>query len=716
MSFDQNPWGGFDDPFTDPDWDYLDQVPAEPEVRLNPQQQRAVDHGEGPALVVAGAGSGKTKTLVARVVELLRHRALPTEILCVTFTRKAAKEMSHRISEQAPGSSKHLTISTFHSLCLSMARDTPHLVGREEGFTVWDDKTSSRELRRIVRESGSKKKEVTVGQLVSILSDSKQKFFREGCEQGWGSVEAVRDCLAEYEALKKAANALDFDDLLYLVSRGLDRFPDTARAYQEKWVWVMVDEDQDTNPVQEHILSVVTAHHRNLMVVGDEDQAIYGFRGAEVDHILTFTERYPDAVVIELGQNYRSSDSVVGAAARLISHNELRRPKRIWTESEKGWDVEYPCFRDSFHEADYIARTIKASIEAGYAPEEHAVLVRMRRQLHCLQLALSQQEVAYDTVGSVDFWQRSDVKLILSWLKVTLNVFDLASASEVFSRWPHIGAATVARWRKSAGNNDKGALASMTFLHGHPGCGIETMRGKSITKFREVHAELQDRVRQAHPVRDLVTWLYASTGIDAEIATAKDSNVRKEAEEAQARIELRHSFIAMCPDDEPHNGHDGISSFLDSAINDRGVDEKGNAVVLSTIHGSKGLEWDHVWVVGMVEGIIPSCVFREDPSRKEIEEERRLAYVAVTRSRKRLVLSRYPVMAKNGENLFVKPSRYLVETAEKMPEPDPPLHPAPSQKVITIAKGQSRDRNLPKWRSRLCRARDLPKIGVITIE
>ena len=678
---------GYDD-FDGYDPFYGDPVPEEPKVRLNPQQLKAVQHAEGPALVVAGAGSGKTKTLVARVVELLDRRALPNEILCVTFTRKAATEMRSRVAEEVGESAKHLTISTFHSLCLNMARDRPTLVGREEGFTVWDDKTSSREMRRILREATTTKSSLTVTDLTSLLSTSKQKHFRDGCEKAWQKAPALaRECLQEYEDLKKAANALDFDDLLYLVSRGLDRYPDIAQTYQDKWRWCMVDEYQDTNAVQEHILAVITASHRNLMVVGDEDQAIYAFRGAEVDHILTFTERYPDAQVIELGQNYRSSNSVVGAAGRLIANNQLRRPKRIWSEAEDGWDVEYPAFRDSFHEADYIARTIKASIEAGYAPEEHAILVRMRRQFHPLQVALTQQEVPYETVGAIDFWQRSDVKVILSWLRVTLNRFDLASASEVFSRWPRIGAKTVSDWREIATGNSDGVLSAMGFLHGKSGCGLHTLRGKSIQRFCQVRDELLDRVRDVHSIRELVEWLYVSIGLDEEIALAKESSVKKEAEEAQKRIELRHTFLEMCSEERPKNGFDGLTEFLDTSLNNRGAEEKGKCVVLSTIHGSKGLEWDHVWVVGMVEGILPGNP-QGDPTEKEIEEERRLAYVAVTRARKRLVLSRYPVMAKNGENIFVKPSRYLVETAPPREASSGAGVEPPQKQVISV--GSSR--------------------------
>ena len=671
-------FSGFDDPF------YGEPIEAEAHSQLNPQQLEAVNHGAGPALVVAGAGSGKTKTLVARVVELIRQRALPSEILCVTFTRKAANEMRSRVSEEVGEAAKRIDICTFHSLCLSMARDRPDLVGREEGFSVWDDKTSLRELRRILREESTEKHGVSVGDLVSLLADSKQKFFRDGCEQGWEKASRLtQKCLKEYEDLKRAANALDFDDLLYRMSRGLSLFPEIAAFYQEKWQWCMVDEYQDTNAVQEHILAILTASHRNLMVVGDEDQAIYGFRGAEVDHILTFTERYPDAKVIELGQNYRSSNSVVGAAGRLIANNSLRRPKRIWTDAEAGWEVEYPAFRDSFHEADYVARTIKASIEAGYKPEEHSILVRLRRQFHPLQVALAKQEVAYETVGAIDFWKRSDVKLILSWLRVTLNRFDLASASEVFSRWPRIGAKTVSQWRLVAATNPDGVLSSLTFLHGKPGCGHQTQRGKSITKFCQVRDDLVSRVREARSIRDIVEWLYVSTGLDAEIAAAKDSSVRKEAEEAQRRIELRHTFLEMCPEEEHSNGFQAITKFLDISLNDRGADEKGKCVVLSTIHGSKGLEWDHVWVVGMVEGILPGNP-SGDPTEKEVEEERRLAYVALTRARKRLVLSRYPVMAKNGENIFVKPSRYLVETSCPVAKETKEVAGLPTKQIISI--------------------------------
>jgi DNA helicase-2/ATP-dependent DNA helicase PcrA len=647
------------------------QKAGEVQIVFNEAQRECIEHYTGAALVIAGAGSGKTGAVTARIVRLVDRGVEPSQILGLTFTRKAATEMRERVADKLGGRAEHVTISTFQEMrriIKAVEEELTEAQARNDELPFDSDadewKPEARKVPKlpppaeVIEAIGNRKTQGLTVIAADFLTWIEQNLHPLGSR-----------LVKEYESLKQAANAVDYDDLIWMAVRLLEEREDILERYRERWMFVMVDEYQDTNDLQERFLGLLVGPRGNVMAVGDEDQSIYGWRGANVQHILTFTQRYPGASLIELGQNYRSTVCIVAAAAAIVGNNEQRREKRLWTENEAGWPVEYPEFLDPFHEADYIARMIAGSIDQGWVPEEHAVLVRTRRQFIALQHALTMLELPYKTVGWIDFWQRADVKLVLSWFKVSNNPQDTNAAALIFSHWPRIGAKTIADWRAglAKGYSQSGVLDSLGFLHAYPGCGTHTKRGQSIAHFAATYQALLDKIRvESLTIQQIVIWLYEVTGLDAEIEAGLEGKGRV-AEEARGRKELRDDFVAMCPGETMTNGYDAVTAFLDAIMANVRSENRDSCITLSTIHSAKGLEWDHVWVAGMVEGVVPYS--REvvsgvaELNADDLEEERRLAYVACTRARKRLVMSRYQRMQIEGRTMLVKPSRFIIESA-----------------------------------------------------
>jgi len=654
---------------------------------LNEAQQRAVEFHQGAVLTIAGAGSGKTRVLIARIARLIEHHGVrPSEICALTFTRKAASQMRQRILQRSGGhAAKELTVTTFHSLALGICREHPECVSRMRGFSVWDDKLMIVEIRRVLNElweethADIKKDDQPTKPKPAEVLDQIGKRKAAGLhikDEAWLSLvraafhPVAADAILEYEAAKKASNALDYDDLIWSAVRMLSANPVIRKEYQERWRFLLVDEYQDTNDLQERLLVHLAGGDQvNLMAVGDEDQSIYGFRGANVGHILSFLERYKGSTLIELGQNYRSSKRIVAAAAKLIENNQNRRKKNIHTENAEGWPVEYYTTRNPQDEADYIARVLHGSVQAGHALEEHAVLVRTRRQFVALQAALSHYDLPYQTVGALDFWQRADIKLVLRWMQCLVNPVDFASAAHCFRYWPRIGAKTVQRWQDVSIDAGSGLWRSLSTLLHDKGCSSTSLRGKSIMEFQATYDHLVAFVRRGDSIYDISLYLYRRIGLDAQIVEAVASS-GKEADEGRSRAALRTDFLAMCPREceEGSSGWDHLRGFLDAVLSNSVRDAEEPKIVLSTIHSAKGLEWDHVVVAGMNECILPysrtevnkNAVLSDD----ELEEERRLAYVAYTRAKQRLILTRYNERLDiQGKPERLKPSRFLIEGA-----------------------------------------------------
>lgn len=610
---------------------------------LNDNQREVATHRDGPALVIAGAGSGKTKSLTARIASLIESGVDPRLILGITFTRKAADEIRGRVAGVVGSASKHVDLSTFHSLCLNLCRENPSVVGRRVGLSVWDEGTTRKAMRDIVKDlidsSGlpSEPRTYNAVGLLELLDQWKESGavlgpdFSARLEQehpAWGR-EALC-AVSLFEASKKEANAMDFADLVWSIVCAADRDESFSMALGSRWRYVMVDEYQDTNSLQERLVYHLAKSHRNLMVVGDDDQSIYAFRGSEVRHILTFPDRWNGARVIYLGQNYRSTPEIVATAAASISVNSNRMEKRLWSERPSGGPVSLVSCTDQFREAAAVSESILRSVSAGAPVGEHAILVRTRRQMHHFIKALSAVSLPTRAIGVASWWEREDARLLFSWLRLISNPRDIPSAAYVLARWPGIGATTVARWKEMCGMRGGAALGpplrAMTTLKGY---GRNTKRGGAILHLVQAHEVLVDAVERGASVSEVLEWMYGVSGIDADILEGLAS---KEPEESEIRS--AHKAVAIDSAGKVSGrGVDGLTEFMDLVLVSSNQSYNGFGVWISTIHAAKGLEFGSVWVCGCTDGIFPSV---SDPS--ELEEERRLFYVAMTRAKHSLEL------------------------------------------------------------------------------
>jgi len=670
---------------------------------LSEAQAAVVGHLDGPALVVSGAGSGKTHVVTQRIVRLCERGVKPEQILGLTFTRKAAKEMRERVSKRLPSLGSKVTLTTFHSLALAICREYPTLIDRRPRFGIWDDKVMLAEMRRILKELGSRAagdEDPEEGELPEGVTPAaclkKIESYREAGEKDIQSIsvgsEAAFTAICVYEQNKIAANVLDYTDLVWSAWKLLDEHPEIRQLYQARWTHVMCDEYQDTNDLQERFLRLLLGPSQNLVVVGDEDQSIYRFRGSNVKHIRTFPERYSGASLFPLGQNYRSSSSVVIAAANVISFNLARRSdKKIWTENPEGAPVEVARWFDPMAEGQAIAERFEASIRSGRLPEDHCVLVRTRRQFAHLQAALRGRGILYTTVGGLDDMQRPDVRRVLAWFRLILNPLDLSAGASCLSHWPKLGAVFVQAWMNLASRSEGAGFRHLDALYKLPRCGRETKKGQSLAWLQQTVIDLQSRVHQSgESIRSHVTWLYERIGLDREIDGLTRSTEDKAAcREGESRNELKKAFLSMCPDAPiESSGMLALQSFVDLFLS-RALERRRETgkVVLSTIHGAKGLEWPVVVVAGCVEGLLPYSA--EDPIPRKpppglsadpdvpdrleadfsekpetLEEERRLMYVAMTRAREVLILSWFeflPQPKADGSRQHCSSSRFLDE-------------------------------------------------------
>lgn len=658
-----------------PGWD-LDESHASAPVVLegmDPDQSRVVLHPGGPALVMAGAGSGKTRTIVARVVHLLRTGTDPSSILCLTFTRKAAREMKHRIEKEAGESAKRITVSTFHALALDLLRTYPTSCGRTSSFSVWDDDVQRHEIKSLVKGhplaepregQGSKGKLLEwvsasdVSDMLDTLRENgetlpgKAFFAQMGTlhEQAW-------EVATAYEELKATCNALDFADLVWMVTLRLLGLDSTQRAtIQARWSHVIVDEYQDTNRIQEMFLARLVEPHRNLMVVGDEDQAIYAFRGSDVEFIRSFPTRYPGAVTYLLGRNYRSTPNVVNAANALISQNKQRHYKRVWSEATQGRDIAVGMWSSPNHEAQVVATEIGMARDEGWPDDELAVLVRTRRQFLPIQAELQRRKIPFYVVGDLPWYARADAKVILAWMRATVNPRDLDAGAAVLKNWDGLGNGTVALWRETMENLGDPMFSRLGYLHGKQGLKPGTKRGQRLSDFAHAWDAWDTGSRSSEEsLRERVKGLLRTLGVVNQIVTAKLSQKPAEVEEANRRDLFLQTLLSILPDEPGSGSWHGIRTWMDELFTHAVVEEKQSGVCLSTIHGSKGLEWGCVWLPGWSSGVFPS---ERADTPAAVEEERRLAYVAVTRAKHHLSVSGYsystiPTPQQHERSLFL---------------------------------------------------------------
>ena len=635
---------------------------------LNPAQREAVTHGEGPLLVLAGAGSGKTRVLTHRIAWLLATgRAAPSEILAITFTNKAANEMRERVGRLVGGVSRAMWVMTFHSACARILRADATRLGYKRAFTIYDEADSLRMIKRCAGELEIDPKRYAPRAIKSAISSAKNELVDAtdyGDAVGSGFEEAVADVYRLYERRMVEASAMDFDDLLVRTVNLLELFADVREKYQRIFRWVLVDEYQDTNRAQYRMLQLLTEEHGNLTVVGDDFQAVYSFRGADIRNILEFERDFPEAEVVLLEQNYRSTQTVLDAANALIAHNVDQKPKRLWTDGAAGDSIVVGEFDDEHAEARYVASEINRLVEEGTPRDQIAVFYRMNAQSRVLEDTLVRFEIPYQVIGGTKFYERAEIKDAVAYLQLLANPSDAISFSRIVnSPRRGIGQQTQARMLSHAntiGGDVWEVLADHTAV---PGLGSAAL--KAVGRFAETMAHLRQRAERRGPVAELVEAVLHETGYVEALEAERTI-------EAEGRVENLEELVGVAGEFDANRELEGegeiapLEEFLAqiSLVTEQdNLREAESLATLMSLHNAKGLEYDDVFVIGCEEGVFPHSRSLEEGN---VEEERRLAYVGVTRARERLWLTWARRRSLHGSASWNLPSRFLRELPDHL--------------------------------------------------
>ncbi|MDO4438303.1 MAG: UvrD-helicase domain-containing protein [Eubacteriales bacterium] len=633
-------------------------------VSLNDKQKEAVLHTEGPLLILAGAGSGKTRVLTHRIGYLIDHGVMPWQILAITFTNKAAREMRERVDALLEGKGVNVFVSTFHSMCVRILRRDIERLGFSSDFTIYDGDDQKTLMRQVIKNLELDPKMYRERAVLSKISSLKNEmidedeYFEEASDYYERNIAKI---YKEYEVQKKKNNALDFDDLLLMTVKLWKENPDVLRGWQERFHYIMVDEYQDTNTVQFEIVRLLSAASRNICVVGDDDQSIYKFRGANIENILSFERSFHGAYVIKLEQNYRSTKSILDAANAVIKNNKGRKEKSLWTENDKGELPVYKEYDTAGIEADSVIREIS---ESNFPLSSQTILYRTNAQSRLLEEKCIKRNIPYVIVGGVNFYQRKEIKDILSYLRIMANdVDDLALERIINVPKRGIGNTTLDKVRKFAALNNISMYEALKKCENINGIGSAAKRIQQFVNL--IEGFRQDLSNEDISLKFLIEKVRDESGYAEEL--------RKEGEiEAKTRMENIEELINKAVSYEENN--DGtektLGGFLEEvsliADIDRTSDDE-DVLTMMTLHSAKGLEFDKVYICGMEEGLFPSSmsINSEDPEA-EIEEERRLCYVGFTRARKELKLTSARERMVNGETRYCKVSRFIEEVPDEL--------------------------------------------------
>ena len=608
---------------------------------LNEPQRQAVLHGEGPLLVVAGAGSGKTRVLTRRIAYLLAtDAARPGEILAITFTNKAASEMRDRVGELVGRSTRAMWVMTFHSACARMLRADAERLGYSRSFTIYDESDSLRMLKRCIDELGIDPKRYPPRSIRAQISGAKNQLidvdtFTQSARDNTFE-ETVAAAYALYEKRMLAANAMDFDDLLVRNVNALELFEEVRNRWRNAFRHVLVDEYQDTNRAQYRLLQLLTAEHGNLMVVGDEDQSVYGFRHADIRNILDFERDFPEAEVIKLEQNYRSTQTILSAANAVVDHNRQRRPKRLWTELEGGDPVQLSELSDEHEEARWVAGEIeRLGEEEGVRREDVAVFYRTNAMSRVLEDTLVRFELPYQVIGGTKFYERSEIKDAVAYLSLLVNPSDQVSFGRVVnSPRRGIGKTSLGRLASHANTTGRPIWEVAGAVEEVPGMGAAAI--KAIARFHETMEDLRGRV-ESSSVAELLEACLRETGY-------LDALAAERTVEAEGRAENLEELIGVAAEFDANRELEGegeltpLEEFLQqiSLYTEQDGLRDESVITLMTLHNAKGLEYDTVFIVGCEDGAFPHMRSLEEGGE---EEERRLCYVGITRARRRLYMT-----------------------------------------------------------------------------
>jgi ATP-dependent DNA helicase UvrD/PcrA len=626
-------------------------------TELNDPQRQAVTHGEGPLLVFAGAGSGKTRTIIYRIANLLASGVPPYRILAVTFTNKAAGEMKSRLSELAGAEvTRDLWVGTFHSVCAKLLRRYSEEVGLKRNFVIYDDSDQKAVLTRVVRELNLSDQEYPPKLMASLISKEKREGRGPSEVKGdAGFNDSLPDIYVRYQIALRLANAVDFDDLLYLMALIAEN-PNSpgGEELRNRFIHVLVDEFQDTNLIQYRLIRALSARRRNLCVVGDDDQSIYRWRGADVRLIRSFRRDFSDAVVIKLEQNYRSSGNIVRAALGVIEAADVREPKKLWTDQEPGEKVKVRLVKDEREEASFVVRTIKSEMARGVAADQMAVFYRVHAQSRTLEEAFRAANQPYKIVGGMKFFDRAEVKDLLSYLRLIDNPMSDTDLVRVINMPPRgIGNKTIEHLLNSASERSMSAYDAIDHVARDQELG--SAGRKKIAAFKVMLEGLREEAKGLSP--------HSLAGRVLEVTGYRDLLVKDDTAESDARLGNLEEMVGSIADYERELGSEEeatLSGYLErvSLVNATDALEGVATVSLMTVHSAKGLEFRSVFITGMEEEIFPySRVSHEEP--EEIDEERRLAYVAITRARERLWIMHAGMRTLFGKTRYSSPSRFL---------------------------------------------------------
>ena len=636
--------------------------------KLNEPQREAVYHTDGPLLILAGAGSGKTRVLTHRIAYLIGERDVnPWNILAITFTNKAAEEMRQRVDNLVGFGAESVWVSTFHSACVRILRRFIDRLGYENHFTIYDTDDQKTLIKEVCRKVDVDTKVFKERSLLSAISSAKNEMILpDEFELNAGGDFAkmkIAKVYREYETQMRANNALDFDDLLVKTVQLLQTQPDVLESYQERFRYIMVDEYQDTNTVQFQLVSLLAGKYKNLCVVGDDDQSIYKFRGANIRNILDFEHEFPDAKVIKLEQNYRSTGNILNAANSVIANNRGRKEKSLWTENGEGELIRLRQFDTAFDEADFIGEDIKNAVRQGGSYNDSAVLYRTNAQSRLLEEKFIAMNIPYKIVGGVNFYARREIKDLLAYLKTIDNGRDDVAVRRIINVPKRgIGLTTINRIQESATERGIGFYEALLAPELIAGVGRSATKLDSFAALIEYFKTLAEEMN----ITDILQEVIEKTGYIESLENEDKEEAKTRKENIDELISKAATYEESCQDKDEKATLSGFLEEVALVADIDSLDEDQEYVVLMTLHSAKGLEFPRVYLAGMEDGLFPGYMSINAGDREELEEERRLCYVGITRAEQELTLTSARRRMVHGETQYNPMSRFVKEIPREL--------------------------------------------------
>ena len=672
---------------------------------LNPMQQAAVKHTEGPLLLIAGAGSGKTRVLTHRMAYIASNFAKAYELLAITFTNRAAKEMKERIHNLVPSAAHDMWVSTFHSCCVRILRRDIHNIGYDNSFTIYDMDDSTKLMKFVLKEMNINEKQFPPKSVLGQIGRQKDELVSAAdfalMARGNYRDEIVAEIYKNYQKQLHSNNALDFDDIILKTLELFMQNPQILEKYARRFRYIMVDEYQDTNTAQYQLVRLLSSGHGNICVVGDDDQSIYGWRGANIRNILDFEKDFYGAVTIKLEQNYRSTGKILQAANEVIANNTGRKGKNLWTQADPGESLSFFKAESDFAEADFIVEKILEGIRKGALHKDFAVLYRMNSQSRLIEEKLVRNGVRYRIFGGVRFYERREIKDTLAYLRAILNPYDDISLKRIINVPKRgIGAVAVEAFEHIASEHN---IKFYDALKNAQKYSQNAARNKKMGEFIEILDGLR-ALADKLPLGDLVRQVLTKTGYHNSIL---DEDAANGTDRAENLSELINNAVAFENSENPT-----LAAFLEEVALVADIDdlnENDDTVALMTLHSSKGLEFDTVFLPGLEEGIFPMYRAMTSGNPNDLEEERRLCYVGITRARRRLYISAAERRMHNGETRYSLPSRFVGEIPAELI--DAPGEVASNQPFVKETRDERRETKNAAMQSNFGKTWDLSKIA-----